>query len=280
MAVDPRQAIEAFEHSARSSEPYALATVVRTENSTSAQPGAKVIITPEGELIGWVGSSCVQGAVRKVGQEVLKTRTAKLIRVRPKEDVMGSHDEDGVELHKSGCPSKGTSDIFVEPVLPRPQIVICGNSYVAQSLADLAAASGYAILRAAPGLDPAEAEAHGEILSDFDFSGAKRLEQSYWVVATQGARDRDGLKAALAQDAPYIAFVGSRRKIKKLKETLRAEGVPQAKLDQVLCPAGLNLGAIEPAEIAVSILAQIIQTRRAQEAETAPADVEKKAKSA
>ena len=280
MGVDPRQAIEAFERSARSAEPYALATVVRTENSTSAQPGAKVIVTPEGELIGWVGSSCVQGAVRKVGQEVLKTRTAKLIRVKPKEDVTSSHDSDGVELHKSGCPSRGTTDIFIEAVLPRAQIVICGNSYVARALADLAAASGYAILWAAPGLDPAETDAHGEILRDFDFSDAKNLEQSFWVVATQGARDRDGLRAALAQDAPYIAFVGSRRKIKKLKDTLQAEGVPQGRLDQVLCPAGLDLGAREPAEIAVSILAQIIQSRRAQEAETAPDDVEKKAKSA
>jgi xanthine dehydrogenase accessory factor len=215
-----------------------------------------------------------------VGQEVLKTGTAKLIRVKPKEDVAGSHDEDGVELHKSGCPSKGTSDIFIEPVLPRPQIVICGNSYVARAVADLAAASGYAVLQAAPGLDPAEAEAPGEVLGDFEFSGAKRLEQSYWVVATQGARDLDALKAALAQDAPYIAFVGSRRKIKKLKETLQAEGVPQARLDQVLCPAGLDLGAIEPAEIAVSILAQIIQTRRRAEIETAPADTEKKAECA
>jgi xanthine dehydrogenase accessory factor len=280
MGVDPRQAIEAFEHSAQGSEPYALATVVRTEKSTSAQPGAKVIITPQGDLIGWVGSTCVQGAVRRIGQEVLKTGTAKLIRVKPKEDITGSHDEDGVELHKSGCPSKGTSDIFVEPVLPRPQIVICGNSYVAQSLAGFAAASGYAILQAAPGLDPAASQTHGGILDDFDFSHAKRLDQSYWVVATQGARDHDGLKAALAQDAPYIAFVGSRRKINKLKETMRAEGVPQARLNQVHCPAGLNLGAIEPAEIAVSILAQIIQTRRTQDAQAAPVDDKKKAKSA
>ena len=280
MGIDPRKAIETFERSHSGSEPYALATVVRTQNSTSARPGAKVIITPEGELIGWVGSSCVQGAVRKIGQEVLKTGTAKLIRVKPKEDVAGTHDEDGVELHKSGCPSKGTSDIFIEPVLPRPQIVICGNSYVARSLAELASASGYAILQAAPGLDPAETEAPGEVMSDFDFSDAQRLEQSYWVVATQGARDRDALKAALAQDAPYIAFVGSRRKIKKLKEALQAEGVPQARLDQVLCPAGLDLGAIEPAEIAVSILAQIIQTRRQAETKTAPAEAEKKAKCA
>ena len=103
-------------------------------------------------------------------------------------------------------------------------------------------------------------------------------KQDLFALVERG--DAAGLKAALAQDAPYIAFVGSRRKIKKLKDALRAEGVPQARLDQVLCPAGLDLGAREPAEIAVSILAQIIQTRRAQEADTAPEDVEKKVKSA
>ena len=280
MGIDPRAAIEAFERQRDGSEPYALATVVRTEDSTSAQPGAKAVITEDGEMIGWIGSSCVQGAVRKVGQQVLKTGSPKLIRVKPKEDVATPLDEDGVELHKSGCPSKGTSDIFIEPVMPRPQIVICGNSYVARALAELASASGYAILQAAPGLDPAEMDVPGEVLSSFDFSQAKRLEQSYWVVATQGARDRDGLRAATQHDAPYIAFVGSRRKIKKLKDGLLADGVPQARLDRIHCPAGLDLGAVEPAEIAVSILAQIIETRRRADKDAAPGETKKQAECA
>ena len=280
MGIDPRAAMEAFQRRTDSSEPYALATVVRTEDSTSAQPGAKAIITREGELIGWIGSSCVQGAVRKAGREVLSSGAPKLIRVMPKEQVTASHDEDGVELHKSGCPSRGTSEIFVEAVMPRPQIVICGNSYVARALAELASASGYAVLHAAPGLDPADTDTPAEVLASFDFSDAKQLDRSYWVVATQGARDRDGLRAAVQQDAPYAAFVGSRRKIKKLKDALAAEGIPQDRLDKIHCPAGLDLGAVEPAEIAVSILAQIIETRRRAENQAAPDETKKEAQCA
>ncbi len=262
MVNDPREAVESYVKEAGPGAVYALATVVRTQNATSAKPGAKAIITENGDLIGWVGSSCVQGAVRRVGQEVLKSGTAKLIRVKPKEDVASAHDEDGVELHKSGCPSKGTSDIFIEAVVPRSRIVICGDSYVARALVELAAASGFDVLQAAPGLEPVST-GHHRVLEDFDFADADRLEQSFWVVATQGARDRDALTAALAQDAPYVAFVGSRRKIATLKKTLAEEGAKPERLERVICPAGLDLGSVDPAEIAVSILAQIIQARHA-----------------
>ena len=269
MVDDPRQAVESFIKQADSREAYALATVVWTRNATSAKPGAKAIVTGGGDLIGWVGSSCVQGAVRKVGQEVLKSGAAKMIRVKPKEDVTSSHDEDGVELHKSGCPSKGTSDIFIEAVIPRTQLVICGNSYVARTLAELGTAVGLDVLQAAPGTEAAGESSH-RVLTDFDFSGVERLEQSYWVVATQGARDRDALTAALAQDAPYVAFVGSRRKMATLKETLLASGTSAERLDRVICPAGLDLGSVDPAEIAISILAQIVQVRH-EKADKRPA---------
>ncbi len=263
MANDPREAVESFIKQAGTSEAYALATVVWTRNATSAKPGAKAIITDNGELIGWVGSSCVQGAVRKVGQEVLKSGEAKMIRVKPKEDVSSSHDDDGVELHKSGCPSKGTSDIFIEAVVPRSQLVICGNSFVARSLAELGAAVGFDVVQAAPGIE-AESEGRLRVVRDFKFADVERLEQSYWVVATQGARDRDALGVALAQDAPYVAFVGSGKKMIALKKALLEAGISAERLERVICPAGLDLGSVEPAEIAVSILAQVIQLRHAE----------------
>ena len=262
MANDPRESVERFIKKAGPGAVYALATVVRTQNATSAKPGAKAVITTSGDLIGWVGSSCVQGAVRKAGQQVLKSGTAKLIRIKPREEVAASHDDDGVELYKSGCASKGTSDIFIEAVVPRTQMVVCGNSFVARKLVELAASVGLDVLQAAPGSEE-QGEGRVKILKDFDFADDERLEQSYWVVATQGARDRDALKAALAQDAPYVAFVGSRRKMANLKETLAAAGVKPERLERVICPAGLDLGSGGPAEIAVSILAQIIQARNA-----------------
>lgn len=262
MKNDPRMETETYISVNNGERAYALATIVRTQNATSAKAGAKAVVTGDGEIIGWLGSSCVQGAVRKVAKDVLSSGRSKLIRVKPNLEVTSSHDSDGVELYKSGCPSQGTSDIFVEAVMPAAQLIICGNSYVARSLAELAASSRFRVVRMAPGLG--EEEAGGShVLAGFDVASLDASAERYWVVATQGARDRDALKAALAEDAIYVSFVGSRKKGAALAVTLRSEGVDAGRLDALVCPAGLDLGAVEPAEIAVSILAQIIQVRRA-----------------
>jgi xanthine dehydrogenase accessory factor len=159
------------------------------------------------------------------------------------------------------CPSQGTMDIFVEPVLPRPEIVICGSSPVAVALADLARRLGFQITACAPAAEqPAFAEIDRRI-EGYALS-AEQDGARFIVVSTQGRGDEAALKAALAVEADYVAFVGSRRKAASLRAKLLADGVAEARLDRLKAPAGLDLGAITPEEIALSILSEIVAERR------------------
>src|SRR5690606_36240046 len=134
--------------------PYALATVVRTVAATSAKAGAKAVVTADGEIHGWIGGGCARGAVKRAALAALKDGEAHLISVQPQESldaggVAPGEARGGVEFHRSACPSGGTLDIFVEPMLPRPEMVVCGASPVARAVADLAARSGFAVTVAA-----------------------------------------------------------------------------------------------------------------------------------
>lgn len=257
-------------------EPFALATVVRTVAATAAKAGAKAVILPDGTVSeGWIGGGCARAAVLKAALDALADGRSRLVSVQPP-DVLeqqghkAGEEQAGIRFAKNMCPSQGTMDIFVEPVLPRAQIVICGSSPVAVALADLARQIGFAVTICAPA---AEQGAFGEV--DKRIEGyalpvdAKRGGQ-YIVVSTQGRGDEAALLAALAVDADYVAFVGSRRKAVALKQALTKRGIAAERLSKLKAPAGLNLGAITPEEIAVSILAEIIQVRRARDPRGAP----------
>jgi xanthine dehydrogenase accessory factor len=162
-------------------------------------------------------------------------------------------------------------DIFVEPVLPQPQVIVCGSSPVAVAIADLAGRIGFAVTACAPAADQS---AFGEV--DRRIEGyalpVDDASQRYVVVSTQGRGDEAALAAALAIEVDYIAFVGSRKKAEKLKETLARQGVAPELLAKLKAPAGLDLGAITPDEIAISILAEIVALRRGKQARgTVPA---------
>jgi xanthine dehydrogenase accessory factor len=181
--------------------------------------------------------------------------------VREKRGVEAGGERAGVRFANNMCPSQGTMDVFVEPVLPRPQLVVCGASPVALAVADLGRKLGFAITACAPAADQAQfAEADRRIEGY-----ALPVEEPgtrYVVVATQGRGDEAALQAALAVDADYVAFVGSRKKAAALKEALAARGIARDRLERLKSPAGLDLGAITPDEIALSILAQIVALRR------------------
>lgn len=250
----------------RAAQPFVLATVVRTVAATSAKAGAKVVVTAEGIRAGWVGGGCAQGAVRRAAKAALADGRSRLISVQPdaalaEEGHAPGTIDHGVEYHRSVCPSGGTLDIFIEPMLPRPTLIICGASPVAQALADLALGLDFAVTIAALAEDqPNIARANARI-EGFDLS-VDKTAHPFVVVATQGKRDYDALKAALATEAAYIAFVGSRRKMATLRERLVADGVAAERAGAVRSPAGLDIGAITPEEIALSILAEIVGERR------------------
>lgn len=246
-------------------EAFAIATVVRTLNATSAKPGAKAIVLADGTIAeGWIGGGCARSAVGKVGAAAIRDGQPQFISLMPEdllaaEGITPGQERDGIRFARNGCPSKGSMDIFVEPVLPQPRLVVFGAGPVALALADLAARFDLHRTLAAPGLTAAEADHVQDSFALDSTSTARR----FIVIATQGKGDEAALRAALAADADYIAFVGSRRKFGTLSDRLIADGIEPARLAAVKAPAGLDIHAITPEEIALSILAQITQTRRA-----------------
>jgi xanthine dehydrogenase accessory factor len=239
--------------------PFVLATVVRAESPTSAKPGAKAVVTNDGALIGWIGGGCAQPAVLDTAKKALKDGQSRLIRVSPNK---GGAVEEGVIDFGMTCHSGGTLDIFIDPVIARPALLILGASPVARTLCVLAHHAGFAVKVAFPGANAdifpdAQEIIDGMDLSPFGVGAATRV-----VVATQGKRDEAGLEAALQLGAPYVAFVASARKAEKLKTYLKERGHDPARVDAILSPAGVEIGAVTPEEIAVSVLAGLIAARR------------------
>lgn len=253
-------------------EPFAIATVVRTVDATSAKPGAKAIVLADGTIAeGWIGGGCARSAVGKAGAAAIKAGQPQFISLRPEEllvaeGVVPGEERAGVRFARNGCPSKGSMDIFVEPVLPRPRLVVFGAGPVAMALCDLAGRFDLHRTMAAPGLTegPAERVQDGFVLPAGAEGGGENAPgaRRFIVVATQGKGDEAGLRAALAAGAEHVAFVGSRRKFATLAERLIAGGMEAEALARVKAPAGVNIHAITPEEIALSILAEIVMLRR------------------
>jgi xanthine dehydrogenase accessory factor len=250
-------------------EPFALATVVRTVAATAAKAGAKAVILPDGTITeGWIGGGCARAAVLKAAKEALADGHPRLVSVQPpdvlqEQGVDAGDERAGVRFAKNMCPSQGTMDVFVEPVLPRPQIVVCGSSPVAVAIADLGRRVGFAVTVCAPAQEQA---AFGEVDGKIDGYALPDAGRSrFVVVSTQGRGDEAALYAALSADADYVAFVGSRKKAIALKAAMTKRGIGANRLAELHAPAGLDLGAITPDEIAISILAEIIAVRRGEQ---------------
>lgn len=230
-------------------EPFAFATIIRTVGTTAAKPGAKALVRADGTIEkGFLGGGCTRGAVKRAALRAFETGAPELISVAPEEELTkqgvapGEH-QSGVTYARNGCPSRGTIDIFIEPCLPMPEIVVLGASPVAEALARLAPAFHWAVSLETPGHP----------------SGA-RLRA--FVVATQGQGDLAALEGALGSGDDPVAFVGSAKKFASLAVKLAEAGVPKARIDAVDAPAGLDIGAVTPEEIALSILASLTDLRR------------------
>lgn len=237
-------------------QPFAVAVVVRYQAPISGKPGNKAIIFPDGKMWGWIGGGCAQPVVIKEALKAMADGQPRLIRISP-----SSSPEEGVVDYSMTCYSGGTMDIFIEPVLPKPHILILGRSPVAASLAKLAKAVNYAVSLAAPGADRENFPDPDLLQTDLELKHLKITPQTFIVVSTQGEYDEEALEKALDTSAAYVAFVASKTKAGKVLEYLRDRGVAAARLSQVRAPAGLDIRAASPEEIAVSILAEIIQVK-------------------
>lgn len=239
--------------------PFVLATVVRCESPTSAKPGAKGIVDAEGQITGWIGGGCAQPAVISVARKALKDGQARLIRVSP---AKGGSVEEGILDFGMSCHSGGTLDIFLEPFTLRPSLLIVGTSPVAQALCAIAEQTGFDVFAAAPGADAAMFPGARQVLDGLDLAGLTGGTPDFAVVATQGKRDESGLEAALGSGARYIAFIASERKATKLRAYLKERGRDPRQVDAIVSPAGIEIGAVTPEEIALSVLADVVRVRR------------------
>jgi xanthine dehydrogenase accessory factor len=229
----------------RRGETFALATVVWRQGPSSSQSGSRAIITAEGELHGWIGGACAEPVVIREAQRVMAAGTAKLLLLGTPEQF-GAAVPDGMTVIPISCQSEGAIEIYIEPVLPAPHLVIVGVSPMARTLASLARALGWRteLVNGGP-----------------DFATAGADERSMIVVATQGHDDEDVLERAVAARPAYLGLVGSRRRGAGVLGYLAERGVPQDQLDRVRVPAGLDLGSTTHQEIAVAVLAELVQLR-------------------
>ena len=237
-------------------KPFALVTVVRAVSPTSAKPGAKAIVEADGVIQGWIGGGCAQPAVIKTAKKVLKEGQARLIRISPTKD---GYVEEGITDFGMACHSGGTLDIFIDPVIARPVLLLIGASPAAQTLVGLAQRVGFSVTAAFPAADSEMFPEADNIIDSFDVAN---VVPDFVIVATQGKRDEQGLEAAISTGASYTGFIASKTKADKLKTYLKESGSDAKRVDAIISPIGLEIEAVTPEEIALSVLAGLVKARR------------------
>jgi xanthine dehydrogenase accessory factor len=232
---------------------FAVATVVRVEGSSSARRGSKAVIDGNGKLVlGWIGGGCAESAVRSEALRCLDLGEPLVITLDMTDELLGV-----------GMPCGGKMDVYIEPVLPKPELLIAGHGRIAETMAALAHTLGFRIIVNDPGADQAAfPQAERVIGEDFDLNQTPIGSNTYVVIATQHKNDHRWLQKALEGHAAYVALVASQHRAKLVLDYLAAEGVPLEKLARVYAPAGLDLGAATPEEIALSVISQIVALRR------------------
>src|SRR5215213_3061521 len=244
--------------------PFVLATVVASYPPQSARPGAKAIVHVDGTIDGWIGGGCVRPVVLQEAADALADGRPRLVRMNAGPNASGTTDptrHGDVREYPMTCQSEGGIEIYLEPVLAAPRLVLLGHTPVVQSLARLGTELGFEVLVGSSAV-PADFFPTGvRVSADAEAALAGADEKTWVVVGTMGAGDEEALAAAARSDAGYVGLVASRKKAQYLIDYLRAAGVRDDRLARVKYPAGLDLGGMSAAEIALSVLAEIVQRR-------------------
>jgi len=255
---------------ARREQPFVLAVVVRRRPASSSQPGDMAVITAAGEFHGWLGGSCTQPTVVREARQALVDGKPRLVVLTPDP---ASERRPGVAVFPMTCHSGGSVEIYLEPILPAPRLVVFGVSPTARALAKLGKAMGYTVVAADAAAEPEMFPEADQILTRLETLASHRSgAPPFAVVATMGERDEEAIRAAIAMAPAYLGVVASSRRFAQMRDTLLAQGVTAAALDAIRSPAGIAIGAHTPEEIALSVLAEIVERRRA----AMPAAEEKK----
>jgi xanthine dehydrogenase accessory factor len=243
---------------------FAMATVVRTVSVTAAKPGAKAIIDGQGNIVdGWIGGGCARQAVLKAARQSIDDGQTRLVSIQPQELLHDQLDPSDTQVinAKNMCPSQGSMDIFVEPVLAHPVLLVIGNSPVAIALAEI---GGLFDLQVEQHQLEKQSQSTDQLAVDNPAENAVSADHPhrYIIIATQGSSDLKALVLALSLESRHVGFVGSRRKIQHLQGKLQERGLDSELVERVHSPAGLDIKAVTPQEIALSIVAEIVRLRR------------------
>ena len=243
-------------------QPFALVTVLSAQAPTSGKAGDKAVVTPDGQIHGWIGGGCAQPAVIKTVRRALLDGQPRKIRIAPS-DESAERDLGDVLEFGMACHSGGTLELFIDPVMPSAMLTVVGDSPVARALVGLAPRVGLRVAVVAQGAQAADFPDADTVLDSDDASVVSgRLSSPLVVVATQGRRDLQGLKAALALQPQGLWFVASARKAGVLLDTLVASGEDPAAVARIGAPAGEAIGAQTPEEIALAVLTSVVAARR------------------
>lgn len=241
--------------------PFVIATVVRAEKPTSAKAGAKAIVTGDGTLNGWIGGSCAEPTVRREAKKALQDGQPRLIRLCPSEGL-GQAPQEGVIEVQLTCISGGTLEIYIEPQLAGPQLIVIGHLATAEALVSLGKDLGWRVSIMGLDVTPERFPDADQTFDQLDFAQLRITSNTFIVVASHGNYDEDMLVEALQSEAPYVALIASKTRSEAILQYLNESNLTHEQIARLKYPAGLDLGSVTPEEIALSILAEIIQRRR------------------
>ena len=230
-------------------ESFTMATVVWRQAPSSGQHGSRAIVTAQGELFGWIGGACAEPVLLREARRVLEEGNASLVWLGQPEDLEKMHVPEGVMTIPISCQSDGALQIFIEPVMAAPHVVIVGRSPMAVTLLDLVRDLGW----------------RGDLIDAAEFGPAQVSASSAVIVATQGHGDEDVLALALESEAAFIGLVASAKRGRVVRDFLAERGGDLDKLARVQVPIGIDLGHTGHREIAVSILADLVRRRASGE---------------
>ncbi|MEJ2585083.1 MAG: XdhC family protein, partial [Robiginitalea sp.] len=221
-------------------ENFAVAQVIDRIAPSSGKVGDKALILESGKLIGWIGGGCVRGIVIKEALEVIRTKRYRRIRISPEG---GTRETANYKEYVMSCQSEGTVEVLIEAVIPQPEMLIVGKSNIARKLAALAAAADFKVIVMGRDADVQMFPTAHKVHDQVDFTPYEKSDNNYILVATQGEDDDQSVLKALKTPARYVGFVASSKKAEDVKTFLKQEGVPEARVEQLRSPAGLDINA-------------------------------------
>jgi xanthine dehydrogenase accessory factor len=242
----------------------ALATIVQVNGSIPSYESAKLLVREDGSMLGTIGGGCVEAEVWNVARDVMQNERPRHMNFSLGQDA----------AYDNGLICGGQLSVFIEPVVPQPRLYIFGAGHISKSISKIATLAGFATVI----VDNREAFANPERFPEADQVFAEEYEDvfpklpirdtSYLVIVTRGHRDdMRVMRWAVGTNAKYIAMIGSKRKVIGVVKELEKEGIPREAFERAFAPMGLDIGAITPEEIAVSIVAEMIAMRRAPESD-------------